>query len=276
MNVLILLAAVLTYLSLSVQSYNIIQESESPLHSYLPSASAHGRRSKRYNEINDAIRKWPNAIAYYTIEPSLEKLETEILRAIRHIEETTCIQFISRTDEINYMSLKMVETACIALVGFQNSGQQDVLIYEPECGFYSYFLHQLIQSLGATHEHQRFDRDDYITVQTQDIPESALGYFRKMNESSHIRSDVYDFDSVMHYGSFRFRTNQDGPAMLFKNGSVIPELQTKTQLSDLDIAGLNLLYECNKATRYFISAGNSLVFTILCALAYLFAGVRSF
>lgn len=69
------------------------------------------------------------------------------------------------------MSMRMVETACIAPVGFQNSGPQDILIYEPECGFYSYFLHQLIQSLGSIHEHQRSDRDEYITVQTQDLPE---------------------------------------------------------------------------------------------------------
>lgn len=70
------------------------------------------------------------------------------------------------------MSMKMVETGgCIAPIGFQNSGPQDILIYEPECGFYSYFLHQLIQSLGSIHEHQRSDRDEYITVYLQDLPE---------------------------------------------------------------------------------------------------------
>lgn len=90
-----------------------------------------------------------------------------------------------------------------------------------------------------------------------------------MNESSHIRSDVYDFDSVMHYGSFRFRNTQDGPAMLFKNGSLIPELQTKTQLSDLDIVGLNLLYECNNAKSIFVRTSNSLLLVMLCVATYL-------
>lgn len=97
-----------------------------------------------------------------------------------------------------------------------------------------------------------------------------------MNESSHIRSDVYDFDSVMHYGSYRFRTNQDGPAMLFKNGSLIPELQTKTQLSDLDIVGLNLLYECNDATRYFLGTSNFFVLAILCMTSYLLVDWTTF
>lgn len=85
-----------------------------------------------------------------------------------------------------------------------------------------------------------------------------------MNETSHIRSDVYDFDSVMHYGSFRFKNTQDGPTMFFKNGSLIPELQTKTQLSALDIVGLNVLYECNNATGHFVRASNSLLLVILC------------
>lgn len=36
-----------------------------------PSRNVHGGRSKRYSEINDPIRKWPDATAYYTIDPSL-------------------------------------------------------------------------------------------------------------------------------------------------------------------------------------------------------------
>lgn len=96
-----------------------------------------------------------------------------------------------------------------------------------------------------------------------------------MNESSHIRSVVYDFDSVMHYGSFRFETAQYGPAMLFKNGSLIPELKTKTQLSDLDIVGLNLLYECNNAARYSISTSISLMLAIFCAVTYLLANMTN-
>lgn len=166
----------------------------------LPSANVHGGRIKRYSVTNYPTLKWPNAIAYYKIDPSLgkisffihleievflrlffvEKFETEILRAIRHIQETTCITFVSRTDEPNYMSMKLVETGgCIASNGFQNSGPQDILIYEPDCGFYSYFLHQLIQSLGAIHEHQRWDRDEYITVDVQDLPgKSSYNYHK--------------------------------------------------------------------------------------------------
>lgn len=90
---------------------------------------------------------------------------------MRHIEDTTCIRFVRHTDEINYMSIRMVETGCTAPVGFQNSGPQDILIHEPECGFFSYFLHQLIQSLGSIHEHQRYDRDEYITVLMAELPE---------------------------------------------------------------------------------------------------------
>ncbi|KAG4077933.1 hypothetical protein HA402_013433 [Bradysia odoriphaga] len=161
------IAAVLVYLSLvSVQSYNILQESPSP--------NVHGGPMNRYHEVDYAIRKWPDGIAYFTIDSSLSKFESEILRAIRQIEGTTCIRFVTRTDEINYISMRMVDTGCSAPVGFQNSGPQDILIYEPECGFYSYFLHQLIQSLGSIHEHQRSDRDEYITVQMEDLPECKL------------------------------------------------------------------------------------------------------
>ncbi len=85
--------AILIHLSLSVQSYNIIEgrhlNTSKSLCSSIPTVvivkyvaivcvltesgaqNVHNWRNKRHNDINDAARKWPNAIAYYTIDPSL-------------------------------------------------------------------------------------------------------------------------------------------------------------------------------------------------------------
>ena len=70
----------------------------------------------------------------------------------------------------------------------------------------------------------------------------SVRYFQKLDPSTHSRS-AYDADSIMHYGSLRFSGNGE-PTMLFLNGSRIKDLQEKTNLSALDIIGINTYYNC--------------------------------
>ena len=60
--------------------------------------------------------------------------------------------------------------------------------------------HEIAHALGLIHEHQRPDRDSYVTVNTANIRRGYEGYFAafKPNVVTSLGVD-YDYASVMHY-----------------------------------------------------------------------------
>lgn len=62
-------------------------------------------------------------------------------------------------------------------------------------------LHELMHALGVFHEHTRPDRDDFITVNEENIPENRLRSFNvKAADSVNLHGTKYDYKSIMHYG----------------------------------------------------------------------------
>ena len=62
-------------------------------------------------------------------------------------------------------------------------------------------MHELGHAIGFQHEHQRPDRDDYITVQLDSVGTDWKFAFNKLSWT-HVdnRNIAYDYTSVMHYG----------------------------------------------------------------------------
>ena len=97
--------------------------------------------------------------------------------------------------------------------------------------------------MGFHHEHQRPDRDQYIKINWDQIPQSFESQFLKLAvRSKQILTD-YDTESIMHYDSFgngAFRN----PALTKLDGTVI---EANKKLSRLDIMSLNKLYPCKNS-----------------------------
>ncbi len=79
------------------------------------------------------------------------------------------------------------------------------------------FTHELLHALGLSHEHQRYDRDNFVSVNLRNVPSWALAYqFAPLAQKRHdFSGDVwlpaswhdfpwhlapYDHGSIMHYG----------------------------------------------------------------------------
>ena len=64
-------------------------------------------------------------------------------------------------------------------------------------------IHEFMHALGVYHQHTRYDRDNYITVNEDNIiSESAKSQFNKLSESAaNVYNTPYSYESVMHYGS---------------------------------------------------------------------------
>ena len=77
--------------------------------------------------------------------------------------------------------------------------------------------------MGAFHEHTRSDRDEFITVNWQNIQSGARGNFEKYTFSfSGTDEGPYDLRSVMHYASTAFAVDPQEPTIVQKqNGKAI-------------------------------------------------------
>jgi hypothetical protein len=79
-------------------------------------------------------------------------------------------------------------------------------------------LHELGHVLGLIHEHQRKDRDNYVTVYTDNI---KSGYKHNFNKETLQKTyGDFDFNSIMIYSSKAFTKHEDLCTMKKKNGDL--------------------------------------------------------
>ena len=112
-----------------------------------------------------------------------------------------------------------------------------------------------IFSTGFDHEHNRHDRDDYITLQA---PTSNPTACQNHNYDDHDPSGVhsygtaYDYCSVLHYGpgsGTQCRIAATQPITCSVKGQQITEIGQSMGLSPLDIEEINKRYSCDGKNR---------------------------
>lgn len=65
---------------------------------------------QRTGLVNENYR-WPNNTVYYEISPDFQQDRVEsIEEGLRRIEAVTCIRFVKRTDEVNYVYVTVRDT----------------------------------------------------------------------------------------------------------------------------------------------------------------------
>ena len=62
---------------------------------------------------------------------------------------------------------------CSSLVG-RNGGQQSIFI-GPECSSKPFILHEMFHAVGFYHEMKRFDRDQYVSINWDNILNGMKG-----------------------------------------------------------------------------------------------------
>ena len=114
------------------------------------------------------------------------------------------------------------------------------------CYYIGSIVHELGHAIGLFHEHQRHDRDQYIDVFYNNIREDSKDQFDPMPESAYRlpKNRLYDYDSVMHYGSHAFSKDASIETMRTKSGRFLLEVFEKYGLSQNDISAINQFYKC--------------------------------
>ncbi len=104
----------------------------------------------------------------------------------------------------------------------------------------SNFSHIFTFCLGYMHEQSRKDRDDYITVNWDNIKTGMKSQFTKC-KGCDLQGLKYDTGSVMQYHEWSF-SNGKGKTMVSKDGS---KLGQDDGFSTMDLQGINMIY-CGK------------------------------
>ncbi|GIX78380.1 astacin-like metalloprotease toxin 1 [Caerostris darwini] len=195
------------------------------------------------NAVVEKHRVWPNGRIPYTIDPKLKPQEPKIEEAMRHFEAKTCITFVPRTDEGNYIRI-FPGRGCYSHVGKTLSDQP--LSLGAGCFKFGTIVHELGHAVGFYHEHSRSDRDEYLNIHYENIQKGMETQFVKLRAKQNQLLTPFDYDSIMLYGETVFsKSHYDGlKTMTAKDGRKLEEVNDKPGLSIDDIRRIKKLYNC--------------------------------
>ncbi len=147
---------------------------------------------------------WPGGIIPYDISKLTPPQQSLALRAMqRWVDTGAKIKFIPRTTEVEYVNFTGNTNAGnnTSHTGFKSGERADINI----TGFWwrqNEWMpaHELGHVLGFFHEHQRWDRDAFVTIHYENIkPGRAPDYDWIAKTNWLVTSLPYDYKSIMHY-----------------------------------------------------------------------------
>nr|XP_012146509.1 PREDICTED: zinc metalloproteinase nas-4-like isoform X1 [Megachile rotundata] len=229
------------------------------------------------NGIRAESARWPGGVVPYMISPYFNEQtmyalmqytqqRNLIFDAMEDYHKYTCIKFKPYTgEESDYIRITAGNSGCWSSVG-RIGGQQDVNLQVPGCLVKKgTVIHELMHAVGFLHEQSRFERDEYVTIQWQNILNGHTGNFAKASKQTTDAFGVgYDYGSVMHYSANAFSKNGQPTIVTKETGggllSVIGEIfqgGNKGQLgqregfSKRDIQKIRKMYKCGKRRRSY-------------------------
>ncbi|KAK2892389.1 hypothetical protein Q8A67_012377 [Cirrhinus molitorella] len=171
-----------------------------------------------------------------------------ILRAFEQFRLKSCVDFKPRAAEEFYISVESHE-GCWSYIGRSSLGGQTLSIGNG-CGIKGIVEHEFLHALGFYHEHSRYDRDDYVTINYENIKKGYESYFSKHSESSSTTQETpYDYYSVMHFDKNAF-SNGNGSTIIINQSKFQDVIGQLMEMSEYDVIELNKLYKCNSSVSF--------------------------
>ena len=187
--------------------------------------------------------RWPNRTIPYVLAPDLGcKTAAEV--AIKHWNDKSCIHFVPRGGEADYVLLYRLPGYALSDVGHRGGEQKIGLGDTSSAGI---IIHELGHAVGLWHEHCRADRDHWVQVNLLNVSPKKRGNFAQDNiaGTAVATEDVgdYDYGSIMHYAERDFAIDVRNPVLKLlqqlKAGDVVGQ---RDGLSPGDIAAVAKMY----------------------------------
>jgi len=165
------------------------------------------------NGIIDEKYRWPNGVVPYVITPgdfTDDEIEVIMTSMQSYYDYTNgCIEWVPRTNENDYVRFKSSGGGCSSYVG--RIGGAQTINYQAggSCiSRYGTVQHEQMHALGFYHEQSRWERDDWVKINWENIEPGYYGNFFKYSEEEVTGFGVdYDYDSAMHYSRTGFSIN---------------------------------------------------------------------
>ncbi|EFX66416.1 hypothetical protein DAPPUDRAFT_26145, partial [Daphnia pulex] len=186
--------------------------------------------------------RWPDAVIPYVITSSYTPSDRSVIaRAMMEYHNKTCIRFVPRTIQPDYIIIKTTGSGCNSNIG--RTGGSQVVSLDQGCVHVSLIIHELMHAAGFFHEQSRTDRDDYVVINYGNIQDGMQNNFNKLGpDMIEFLGTSYDTGSVMHYDQFAFAKDRNVPTIYSKTGGTLGNTQG---FSQNDVLKLNLMYQCS-------------------------------
>ncbi|XP_055936787.1 blastula protease 10-like [Argiope bruennichi] len=187
---------------------------------------------------------WLDRIIPYEFHSSVNKSTGNTIRsAMDEWEKKTCLKFVPRTNQKQFLRFRTDAGGCFTFVGKKNMEGQDVNL-GPGCEHLQITMHEIGHSLGFYHEHSRRDRSEVIKILWHNIEKGMASQFRPGNDNA--KGVPYDVTSVMHYSPMSFSSH------IFEKNTMVsldPRLQTligrSRGITFRDAKLANMMYSCD-------------------------------
>jgi Astacin (Peptidase family M12A) len=164
-----------------------------------------------------------------------------IQREFRLIEQRTCIRFVRRTLQNDFVEI-INGDGCWSWIG-RVGGRQELSMSRQGCFAVGTGVHEAIHALGYAHMHSAFERDDFVQIFWNNIIPGTESNFEKVDPQWFSNFNTpYDLRSVMHYPRRAFSRN--GLDTVVPHDHSYLNIIGATQLSDGDVLRLNRMYHC--------------------------------
>ena len=180
---------------------------------------------------------WHRGIVYYEIASNFDN-PSRVSQAIYMFEQMTSLEFVPRTNQTDFIMFESSNDDRTYSEGIGKIGGKQIVHLAPWAD-YSDAAHEIGHAIGLYHEHVRQDRDDYVDILWNNIPSGILHNFQKYNIANGTDYGVFDYNSLMIYGSLAIINDNVVKIMTKKDGKLI---SPGSSLSVGDISGIKYLY----------------------------------
>ncbi|XP_052085693.1 MAM and LDL-receptor class A domain-containing protein 2-like [Mytilus californianus] len=195
---------------------------------------------------------WKDGIVPYNIHNMSSSSVTVINNAIKQFDDYTCVKWIKTTDPLFDQSTLghqnvvtfINENGCWSYVGNvdpQSNNKQPLSLSEPGCVSLSTTVHEMLHAMGGHHEQSRTDRDNYVSIEWQNVEQGQGNYNMKKLDTQD--NNPYDAESSMQYSLHAFSTNGQ-KTILFKDQRLEFLADSADGLEFYDIQDVTVAYKC--------------------------------
>ena len=170
----------------------------SPMLSQRPQAAPTARKIAK--KLSSSELRWPKGVVPYIVEDGVVDAEN-IVPAIEEWNSKTVIEFVPRRKQRSHVAFVSVEGGnCRAALG-RVGGRQEIFIPPSGCSVDA-LIHEIGHAVGLDHEHERSDRDRYISMLPENLSAESEAHSDGANPLG-----PYDYASTMHYVPYSYSRN---------------------------------------------------------------------